>query len=85
MIIGLLSSGKICQIEHYRGKRSTGTWVFEATEFKFEVISDLQGHVEVTMASEATKMATPGNMQIDSSITEVSCIKSEVKFDLEAQ
>ena len=37
------------------------------------------------MASEATKMATPGNMQIDSSITEVSCIKSEVKFDLEAQ
>ena len=35
------------------------------------------------MVSEATKMATPGNMHIDSGVTEVSCIKSEVKFDLE--
>ena len=43
MIIGFfLSSGKICQIEHYRGQRSTGTWVIEATEFKFEVRSELR-------------------------------------------
>ena len=43
MIFGLLLllSGKICQIEHYGGHRSTGTWVIEATEFKFEVRSDL--------------------------------------------
>ena len=47
-------SGKICQIEHYRGQISTGTWVVEAIEFKFEVRSDLRGHLEAAMASEAT-------------------------------
>ena len=35
------SSVKICQIEHYRGQRSTGTSVIEANEFKYEVRSDL--------------------------------------------
>ena len=39
----------------------------------------------VTMVSEATKVevATEGNIHIDSYINEVSCIKSEVKFDLD--
>ena len=37
----LLLSVKICQIEHYRGQRSTGTWVIEVTEFKFEFRIDL--------------------------------------------
>ena len=36
-----LSSGKICQVQHYTGQRSTVTWVIEATEPKFEVRSDL--------------------------------------------
>ena len=35
------------------------------------------------MASKATKITIPVNMHIDSSVTPVSCIKSEVKFDLE--
>ena len=85
MIFGLLLllSGKICQIEHYGGHRSTGTWVIEATEFKFEVRSDLRGHLEVAIASEATIMAVPGNMRIDTKVIRVACIKSEVKFDLQ--
>ena len=35
MIFGFFLSGKICQIEHYRGQRSTGIGVIEATYFKF--------------------------------------------------
>ena len=33
------------------------TRVIEVTEFNFEVRLDLRGHLEVAMASEATKMA----------------------------
>ena len=35
----------------HKGQISTGTWVIEATEYKNEVGSDLQDHLEVTMAS----------------------------------
>ena len=70
--MSFLSSVKICQIEHYRGQRSTGTWVIEATEFKFEVRSDLGGHMEATMASEVSKMAVPGNIHIDARVIEVA-------------
>ena len=35
------------------------------------------------MASEATIMAVPGNMHIDARVTGVTCIKSEVNFDLQ--
>ena len=63
--IWLSASGKICQIEHYWGQRSTGTWVIEASEFKFKVRSDLLGHLEVTMASEATRMAITVNIHMD--------------------
>ena len=34
------------------------------------------------MASEATIMAVPGNMHIDTMVIRVACIKSEVKFGL---
>ena len=34
-----------------------GSWVIEVTELNFEVGLDLRGHLEVAMASEATKMA----------------------------
>ena len=64
--------------EAYKGKKSTGTWVIEATEFKFEVRSDLRGHLEAAMASEATIMAVPGNMHMDARVIEVAFIKSEV-------
>ena len=42
-----------------------GTEVIEVTEFNFEVSLDLQGLLEATMASEATKMAVRGNMPIN--------------------
>ena len=35
------------------------------------------------MASEATIMAVPGNMHIDTKVIGVAGIKSEVKFDLQ--
>ena len=69
------------EIVTFRGQKSTGTWVIEATEFKFEVRSDLRGHLEAAMASEATIMAILGNMHIDARVIEVACIKSEVKFE----
>ena len=36
---------------------------FTVTDFKCDVKFDLQGHLEVPMASEATKFAIRGNMQ----------------------
>ena len=49
----------------FRGQRGTGTWVIKAIEFKYEVRSDLGGHMEAAMTSEATKMAVAVNMHID--------------------
>ena len=49
----------------FRGQKGTGTWVIEAINFKYEVRSDLRGHMEATMTSEATKMAVAGNMHIE--------------------
>ena len=40
-------------------------------------------NMEAAMASEATKMAVTGNMHIDPRVTGVTCIKSEVNFDLQ--
>ena len=40
-VLSFFLSVKICQTEHYRGQRSTGTSVIEANEFKYEVRSDL--------------------------------------------
>ena len=54
----------------------------EVTEFKFEVRTDLWGHLEAAMASEATKNAFPDNMHIDPMVIEDSHIKSEVTIDL---
>ena len=78
-----MASVKICQTEHYRGQRSTGTWVIEATEFKSEVRSDLGGHMEATMALEASKMVVPGNIHIDARVIKVAFSKSDVQFDLQ--
>ena len=39
-----------------------GTYVIWITEFNFEVRLDLRGHLEADTASEATKIATRGNM-----------------------
>ena len=69
------------EIVAFRGQKSTGTWVIKANEFKFEVKSDLRGHLEAVMASEGTIVAILGNMHIYARVIEVACIKSEVKFE----
>ena len=51
-----------------------GTWVIEVTEFNSEARCDLRGHLEATMASEATKMALRGNMHINTWKIEVGQI-----------
>ena len=42
----------------------------------------LRGHLGAAMASEATKMATRGNMHMDTKVIEVLDFNSEVKFEL---
>ena len=64
------------------GLKSTGTWVIEAAEFKFDIISDLQGHLEVTMASEATNMFFWANMHMGFRVIELSDNKSDIKFNI---
>ena len=39
--------------------------------------------MEAAMASEASKMAVPGNIHIDARVIKVTFIKSDVKFDLQ--
>ena len=68
--------------EAFTGQRSIGSWAIEVTEFNFEVSLDLRGHLEATMALEATKMAVRGNMHIDTMVIEVPDFNSEVKFDI---
>ena len=65
------SPPELHQIQQYRGKEDTGTW-----EFKFEIRSDLRGHMEAAMASEAIIMAVPGNMHIGARVIEVALITS---------
>ena len=48
------------------------TWVIEVTELKFEAWCDLQGQLEVTMASEATNMAVRADMHIYFRVIEVA-------------
>ena len=73
--------GKIELMGPFRSPRDVGTWVIEVTEFNSEAICDLRGHLEVTMASEATKMAVTGNMHMYTRVIEVADFKSLVKFD----
>ena len=51
-----------------------------ATELKSEVICDLQGHLEVTLASEATNMVVRDNMHMGFRVIELADYKSDVKF-----
>ena len=55
-----------------------GTEVIEVTKFNSEVRCDLRGHLEVAMASEATKMAVRGNIHMDPRVFKVADFKSEV-------
>ena len=65
-------------MEAFRGQRTTVSYVIEVTEFKSEVSLDLRGHLEVTMASEATKMAVGWNMGMDTRVIKVTDVKSDV-------
>ena len=56
--------------------------VCEVLDLKSEVKFDLQGHLEVEMASEVMKMAFRGNMHIDIRVIEVTEFNFEVKSDL---
>ena len=49
-------------------------------EFKFGFRSDLQGHLEVTMALEATRMAIQVKMLVNIRVKEVVGFKSKVIF-----
>ena len=42
------------------------------TDFKFEVIFGLRGHVKAATASEATKMAVKSKMHMDTRVIEVA-------------
>ena len=50
----------------------------EVKQFNSEVRSDLRGHLEVAMTSEATKMAVRGNMHMDTRVIRVPDFKSGV-------
>ena len=52
--------------------------VIEVKHFKFEVRSDLRGHLKAIMASEATKIAVRGNMQMNTRVIKVADFKYEV-------
>ena len=52
--------------------------VIEVTELNFEVGLDLRGHLEVAMASEATKMVVGCNMGLDTRVIKVTDVKSDV-------
>ena len=59
-----------------------GTCVIEVTEFNSEVRCNLQGRLEATMTSEATKMAVRGNMHMDIRVVDVTEFNSKVRCDL---
>ena len=64
-----------------RGNMHIDTRVIEDADFKSEFKCYLWGHgghLEATMASEATEMAVRGIMHIDTRVIEVADFKSEV-------
>ena len=67
--------------EAFTGQGGMTSKVIKVTEFKFDVSFDVRGHLEAAMASEATKMAVRGNMQMDTRVIEVPDFNSEVKFE----
>ena len=74
--------GNKSEMATVRGQRAMGSWAIEVTEFNSEARCDLRGHLEATMASEATKMAVRSNMHMDTRVFEIADFKSEVKCDL---
>ena len=65
-------------IEAFGSQRDMETYVIEVTEFNSKVRCDLRGHLEVAMASEATKLAVGCNIGMDTRVIMVTDVKSEV-------
>ena len=59
-----------------------GTLVIEVTKFKSDLKCVLRRHLEVAMASETTKMATRGNLHMDTRVIEVTEFNSQVSLVL---
>ena len=53
-------SPELYQISVHRDHKTSETYVFEATEIKFDFRYDLRGHLEAVMAIEATTIAVSG-------------------------
>ena len=71
------SSGNIYQILQYTGQRNMGTWVIKVTDFNSEARYDLRGHLEASMAPEATKiMAGRDNVHMDTRVVKIADFKS---------
>ena len=81
MAFGLLSV-RIYPKQQCRGQDDTQSKVIEATEFKFDVRSDLRGCLEVTMASEATKMAIRSRMHMEPRVIRATEYNFEIRSDL---
>ena len=64
------------------GPKDDATWIIQANELKLDIRCDLWGHLEASMASEATKMAVWVNMHMDGRVTEVVSLESDIKFNL---
>ena len=65
----------------FRGHESMVTQVIKVTDFNSEVISNLRGHLEAAMASEAIKVAVRCNMHMNTRIIKVADFKSEFNFE----
>ena len=74
--------GNFIENKLINAQKGMATWIINVTELKFEAWCDLQGQLEVTMASEATNMAVRANMQMDFRVIEVADHNSDTKFDL---
>ena len=59
-----------------------GITLVETTEFIFEVRSNLRGCLEVTMASEATKIAIRSSMHIELRVIVATEYNFEIRRDL---
>ena len=54
-----------------------GTWVINVTDFNSEARYDLRGHLEASMAPEATKiMAGSDNVHMDTRVVKITDFKS---------
>ena len=54
-----------------------GTWVINVTDFNSEARYDLRGHLEASMAPEATKiMAGRDNVHMDTRVVKIADFKS---------